>query len=113
MKKIVRVTGIIFLAMVFCVSFFSYAKADIKIGVLAKRGAPTCMKKWGATSAYLSEKLGTKVTIIPLKFTAIEPMVKEEKIDFMLANSAFYVEMEKNIRFPQLRPLSIQRKARH
>jgi two-component system sensor histidine kinase TtrS len=95
MKKIVRVTGIIFLAMVFCISFFSYAKADIKIGVLAKRGAPTCMKKWGATSAYLSEKLGTKVTIIPLKFTAIEPMVKEGKIDFMLANSAFYVEMEK------------------
>lgn len=95
MKKIVRVTGVVFLVMVFCVFFFSYAQADIKIGVLAKRGAPKCMKKWGATSAYLSEKMGTKVTILPLKFTAIEPMVKEGKIDFMLANSAFYVEMQK------------------
>ena len=69
--------------------------AEYKIGVLAKRGAPKALKDWGATAAYLTEKTGEKFTIIPLKFTAIEPMVKAGKIDFMLANSAFYVEMEK------------------
>ncbi|MDL1962866.1 MAG: PhnD/SsuA/transferrin family substrate-binding protein [Deltaproteobacteria bacterium] len=95
MKKRFLVIGIIVcLAMVFCVSFSLNAIADIKIGVLAKRGAPKCMKKWGATGAYLTEKLGEKCTIIPLKFMAIEPAVKSGKIDFLLANSAFYVSME-------------------
>jgi len=75
--------------------FAGGASAEVKIGVLAKRGAPKAMKKWGATGAYLTEKIGDQVTIVPLKFTAIEPMVKDGKIDFLLANSAFYVEMEK------------------
>jgi len=70
------------------------ASADIKIGVLAKRGAATCMQKWGATGNYLSEQLGEKVEIIPLKFVAIEPALKAKQIDFLLANSAFYVEMK-------------------
>jgi two-component system, LuxR family, sensor histidine kinase TtrS len=95
MKKLSKITSIIFLAFIFCLSFSAYAKAGYKIGILAKRGAPKCMKEWGATGAYLSEKLGTRCTIIPLKFTAIEPAVKSGKIDFMLANSAFFVEMEK------------------
>ena len=95
MGKLAKITSIISLAFIFCLSVSTYARVDIKIGVLAKRGAPKCMKKWGATGAYLSEKLGTKVTILPLKFTAIEPAVKSGKIDFMLANSAFFVEMEK------------------
>jgi two-component system sensor histidine kinase TtrS len=95
MKTLGKVIGIFCLATFFCISLSMSAKADIKIGVLAKRGAPKCMKQWGATGAYLSEKLGTKVTILPLKFTAIEPVVKDGKIDFLLANSAFYVEMGK------------------
>lgn len=95
MKKRFLIIGIIVcLAMVFCVSFSLNAMADIKIGVLAKRGAPKCMKKWGATGTYLTEMLGEKCTIIPLKFMAIEPAVKSGKIDFLLANSAFYVSME-------------------
>lgn len=77
------------------ISVATFAQAEIKIGVLAKRGAPHAMKQWGPTGAYLSDKIGEKVTIVPLKFVAIEPMVKDGKIDFMLANSAFYVEMEK------------------
>lgn len=91
MKKI----GVALLGLVLLVVFAGAAQAEIKIGVLAKRGAATAMGKWKATGDYLSAKLGEPVTIIPLKFTAIEPMVKDGKIDFMLANSAFYVEMEK------------------
>lgn len=71
------------------------AQAEVQIGVLAKRGAAKAMKKWGATGEYLSKQIGENVTIIPLKFTAIEPMVKDKKIDFILANPAFFVEMEK------------------
>ncbi|MFZ5764232.1 MAG: phosphate/phosphite/phosphonate ABC transporter substrate-binding protein [Thermodesulfobacteriota bacterium] len=73
----------------------SLAAADMTIGVLAKRGAEVAMKQWGPTGEYLSEKLGEKVTVLPLKFEAIEPMVKDGKVDFFLANSAFYVELEK------------------
>lgn len=71
------------------------ANADYKIGVLAKRGAAKAMKQWGATAAYLSQKTGEKCSIIPLKFVDIEPAVVSKKIDFMLANPAFFVEMEK------------------
>ena len=34
-------------------------------------------------------------TIYPLAFTEIEPKVKAQEIDFVLANSAFYVGLEK------------------
>lgn len=95
MNKIKLKIGILFVTLLFCVTFSMPAHAGYKIGVLAKRGAPKCMKKWGATAAYLSEKTGEKFNIIPLKFTAIEPAVKSGKIDFLLANSAFYVTMEK------------------
>ena len=85
------------LCLVAALTFFfaGPAVAEIKIGVLAKRGAVRTMQKWGATGEYLSRKLGEKVVIIPLKFTAVEPMLKVGRIDFLLANPAFFVDMEK------------------
>ena len=76
------------------------AKADFRIGVLAKRGAAKTMQKWGATATYLTNKTGEKCSVIPLKFTAIEPAVTGKKIDFLLSNPSFFVEMQKkhNIR---------------
>lgn len=96
MSKRTKKWGIGFLVTVL-IGLFAAAtvQAEVKIGVLAKRGAAKAMQKWGPTADYLTQKIGEKVTIIPLKFTAIEPMVKDGKIDFLLANSAFFVEMEK------------------
>ena len=91
MKKL----GAALLGFIMFVVCAGVAHAEIKIGVLAKRGASKAMKKWKATGDYLTTQLGEPVVIIPLKFAAIEPMVKSSKIDFLLANSAFYVEMEK------------------
>ncbi len=90
-----RITAIIITTLLFSLSLVFSAQAVIKIGVLAKRGVPRAMQKWGATAGYLSQKLGDRVIIIPLKFVAIDPMVKNGRIDFLLANSAFYVDMEK------------------
>lgn len=90
-NKINRYIGVTLMLMLLAIN----ANADYKIGVLAKRGAAKCIQEWGDTGKYLSEKLQTKVKIIPLKFTAIEPAVKAGTIDFLLANSAFFVEMEK------------------
>lgn len=69
---------------------------EIKIGVLAKRGPEHTLKKWSATADYLSTALpGYHFEIIPLGFTDIHSAVQESKIDFVLANPAFYVELEK------------------
>ncbi|MDH4320108.1 MAG: phosphate/phosphite/phosphonate ABC transporter substrate-binding protein [Desulfobulbaceae bacterium] len=95
MNRTVSIIGALCAAIILNIGFVGNAHADLKIGVLAKRGAPEAMKKWGATGAYLSAKMGEQVAIIPLKFTDIEPAVVNKQIDFMLANSAFYVEMEK------------------
>ena len=91
MKKIAMM-GLTLLASAM---FVATAQAEIKIGILALRGAPKVMEEWAATGEYLTGKMGEPVTIMPLEFAAIEPMLKDGKIDFMLANSSFFVEMEK------------------
>ncbi|MBU8922521.1 MAG: phosphate/phosphite/phosphonate ABC transporter substrate-binding protein, partial [Bacteroidales bacterium] len=94
MKKIM----IFLVLMVFvAVNLPQGALAEVKVGILAKRGAPKCMQKWGAMGAYLTEQIGDKVKIVPLKFEAIEPAVAGGKVDFVLANSAFYVGLEKKM----------------
>ena len=95
MVEIIQRIGSLMLAVMLAVGFAATtALAEIKLGVLAKRGAPQAMAEWGPTGEYLTAKLGEPVTIIPLKFEAIEPMVKERKVDFVLANSAFFVGLE-------------------
>ncbi|MDH5298323.1 MAG: phosphate/phosphite/phosphonate ABC transporter substrate-binding protein [Desulfobulbaceae bacterium] len=95
MNKASRLIGTLCAAFVCHLALAASAQADFKIGVLAKRGPEEAMKTWGATGDYLTKAVGEKCTIVPLKFTDIEPAVAGNKIDFMLANSAFYVEMEK------------------
>ncbi len=95
MNRTTKIIGLLCAAFILHMGFAANANADFKVGVLAKRGAAKAMKKWGATAAYLSQKTGEKCSIVPLKFTAIEPAVATKKIDFMLANPAFFVGMEK------------------
>lgn len=69
---------------------------EVKIGVLAKRGPEIALEKWSATADYLSRALpGYRFRIAALDFTQIHTAVQEGEIDFVLANSAFYVELEK------------------
>ena len=86
---------VIVLMIVLLFGFTGTVNAEYKIGVLAKRGAKKCLTKWKSTAEYLTKTTGEKFSIVPLKFTAIEPAVTSGKIDFMLANSSFFVEMEK------------------
>jgi ABC-type phosphate/phosphonate transport system substrate-binding protein len=77
-------------------SGFSQPVQEIKIGVLAKRGPELALQKWSATADYLSTALpGYRFDIVPLGFAEIHTAVMEERIDFVLANPAFYVELEK------------------
>ncbi len=67
----------------------------IKIGVLAKRGYARCLDQWSPTADYLTQSLpGFEFRIIPLKFEEINLSVESGKVDFILANSSVYIELE-------------------
>ena len=69
---------------------------EVHIGLLAKRGSAIDVQLWTATADYLTAHLpGNQFHIVPLDFTEIHDAVREGHIDFVLANSAFYVELEK------------------
>ena len=92
MKRI----GIIILSIAIFLSGAAAATAEssVKIGVLAKRGEEITMKTWKATGDYLTRRLNRDVKIVPLKFVEIEPALKNQSIDFLLANSAFYARFQ-------------------
>ncbi len=67
----------------------------IRIGVLAKRGAERCLAKWGPTAKYLTEAIPEySFEIVPLTCEQTFPAVEKGEVDFVLANSAIYVELE-------------------
>jgi phosphate/phosphite/phosphonate ABC transporter binding protein len=90
-----RKIGMMCITLLVSAMFVAAAQAEIKIGVMSLRGAPKVMEEWAATGEYLTGKMGEPVTIMPLQFATLEPMLKDGKIDFALANSAFFVEAEK------------------
>ena len=92
MKRI----GIIILSIAIFLSgaVAATAESSVKIGVLAKRGEEITMKTWKATGDYLTRRLNRDVKIVPLKFVEIEPALKNQSIDFLLANSAFYARFQ-------------------
>ena len=76
-------------------SIASTQEPTIRIGILAKRGPEHCMKKWTPTAEYLTMKLpGTKFQIVPIDFEHINMEVESGTVDFILANSSIYVELE-------------------
>lgn len=94
MKFLFKISLLCFLVPLLLNSSVRYSSAEIKIGVLAKRGASRAMAQWAQTGNHLTDIVGEQVVIIPIKFTLIESMVKTGRIDFLFANSAFFVEME-------------------
>jgi phosphate/phosphite/phosphonate ABC transporter binding protein len=76
----------------------AYAKDSqnqVRIGVLAKRGSERCLAKWVPTAEYLSKEIsGHSFKIIPLNFEEIIQAVEGGEVDFVLANSSIYVELE-------------------
>ncbi len=72
----------------------SHAQTVVKLGVLAKRGAAVAQKKWGTLADYLTSATGSKFILIPLSFKAVEPAVKGKKVDYLLANPGFYVDLK-------------------
>ncbi len=70
----------------------SSVSAEIKIGMLAQRGAETALKEWGGIETYLTEQLGDKVTIVPLSFTGFMDFCDTDRSAFIFTNPWFYVK---------------------
>jgi two-component system, LuxR family, sensor histidine kinase TtrS len=72
------------------------ARADeVRIGVLALRGAERALSDWQPMADYLARRLPQhRFVIVPLAFDDIHLAVRQRRIDFVLANSAYYVELE-------------------
>ena len=67
----------------------------VRIGVLARRGKPECLRAWTPTAHYLERRVhGVRFEIVPLQFEEVEPAVQRETVDFLVVNSAIYVEMQ-------------------
>lgn len=67
----------------------------VRLGVLANQEREDTIKMWTPTAEYLTTQIpGFAFTIVPLDFQQIVPAVGRNEVDFVLANSAIYVELE-------------------
>jgi len=70
------------------------AAAAANLGVLAKRGNAVAIKKWNPLAQYLTKATGTEFKLVPLTFDAIEPALKNKKIDYLITNPGFFVTLK-------------------
>jgi ABC-type phosphate/phosphonate transport system substrate-binding protein len=70
---------------------------DIKLGVLAPRGELKATTRWQDFGDYLSEKLGTKVTIVPIPPARVIDAANTGKIDFLLSHSPHTVYVQEKL----------------
>ncbi len=70
---------------------------SVRIGVLAKRGDERTLQRWQPTADYLSKEIPRyRFIVVPLDFVEIDQVVAKGEVEFVLANSAIYVELEKD-----------------
>jgi putative nucleotidyltransferase with HDIG domain len=77
---------------------FSYSasgKESVNIGVLAHKNYESTHSMWDPTAEYLNEKIPEyDFHIVPLRFEEFPPYLRDKKIDFVITNSAYYVDLE-------------------
>jgi signal transduction histidine kinase/CheY-like chemotaxis protein len=75
--------------------FLRAEDTSLKIGVLAIRGHQQCLNRWSPTADFLSRRItGRRFDIVPLSHDQIYSQVQRGEVDFILANSAYYVGLE-------------------
>ena len=73
----------------------SVSAAEVSIGVLALRGSEKALATWAATARYLEDRIpGHHFRIEPLDFEAVRLAVRQDRIDFVLTNPSYYIELE-------------------
>ena len=93
MKKI---SAIIFILFMLSSIFGQNADKTVRIGVLAKRGIDRSHEQWDSTALYLSSRIsGYNFIVVPLDFDEVYEAVEKKNIDFIFANSSYYVGLAK------------------
>jgi len=74
-------------------SIFSQTdEQTIRIGILAKRGIERSHEQWDPTADYLNSRIpGYNFVIVPLDFDEVYEAVGKKTINFLFANSSYYV----------------------
>jgi len=100
MKSLSRLA--LFKCLIYMLFFSVYVQAagsaegEVRIGVLAKRGDERTVQRWQPTADYLSRQIPKhRFIVVPLNFVEIDQVVAKGGVDFVLANSAIYVGLEK------------------
>ncbi|MBV5321066.1 MAG: PhnD/SsuA/transferrin family substrate-binding protein [Sulfuricurvum sp.] len=92
MKKL----KVVFLSLfIFLLSVSLSAKETVYIGVLAHKNYESTHMMWDPTATYLNTTIPEyDFHIIPLRFEEFLPYLRDKKIDFVITNSAYYVDLE-------------------
>lgn len=70
--------------------------ADISIGVLSLRGDAKATEAWQPMIEHLNQTLPEhNFTLTPLGFDEVHLATRQRKVDFVIANSSFFVSLEK------------------
>src|SRR5208283_2973220 len=96
MKSFLKCSNLLVL-LILCITADAGYGYDVRIGVLANSGPEKCHKMWDPTAEYLSEKLPEYTfKIVPLSFGNISAAVRNEEVDFLLANPFIYLDFQAN-----------------
>lgn len=91
-RKCISFLFILFLPLL---GFSANTKEHIDIGVLAHKNYESTHSMWDATAQYLNERIPEyEFHIIPLRFNEFPLYLQEKKINFIITNSAYYVDLE-------------------
>ena len=102
-----RIAVLLMAALCMNVALSNMVFAQVKVGVMAPRGALKAMKRWGDLGTYLQTSIGNEVTIVPLKPNETIDAVKNGSVDYMLSNPVLAVIMEKKL---QSKPLATMKR---
>ncbi len=70
------------------------ASDEIRIGVLAKRGAARTHLRWLGHSLFLEPKIGKKVVFVPLSFIQVDHAAEQKRVDFFFVNSSMFIDLQ-------------------
>lgn len=74
-----------------------HPRKEVRLGVLARRGEDWAHQTWGPTAEHLCHYIsGYHFRVVPLAFEEVLPAAKQGEIDFILANPAMFVNLQKN-----------------
>jgi ABC-type phosphate/phosphonate transport system substrate-binding protein len=97
-KRLLLITVFLLPAVMFALAIChedAFGIQEARIGVLAHKGIEQCKQDWQPTMDFLASATdGYRFILVPLEFDKIDNAVKNREVEFIIANSGIYVELE-------------------